>query len=237
MKRYLKDRSSSARRSNSVGWCMNSIFAKSSPASVRSLGMPDSLIISNLLRNVIIKMWVTLYKPSVKCTPGNGGGQCRYVSTLTFSFDTQCFQESLESRKPGATVMPVIVSSDKTQLALFRSKCAYPIYVTIGNIPRAIRNKPTLQAQMLIGYIPTTRLKHIKNKAARRRALANLFHFCMRKVLSPIESYGVTGIAMATGDGTWYRCHPILATFIGDYPEQSLVACTPSGRCPKCLVP
>ena len=89
---------------------------------------------------------------------------------------------------------------------------------------------------MLIGYIPTTRLKHIKNKAARRPALANLFHFCMRKVLSPIESYGVIGIAMATGDGTWYRCHPILATFIGDYPEQSLVACTPSGRCPKCLV-
>ena len=88
-----------------------------------------------------------------------------------------------------------------------------------------------------MGYIPTTKLKHIKNNAARCRALANLFHSCLRKVLSPIESYGETGIAMATGDGIWYRCHPVLATFIGDYPEQSLVACTPNGRCPKCTVP
>jgi hypothetical protein len=109
--------------------------------------------------------------------------------------------------------------------------------LTIGNIPKAIRNKPTQQAQMLMGYIPTTRLKSIKNKAAQRRALANLFHSCIRKLLQPIESYGETGIAMVTGDGTWYRCHPILATFVGDYPEQLLVTCTQSGRCPKCVVP
>ena len=146
-------------------------------------------------------------------------------------------QQSLESRKPGATVLPVIISSDKTQLMLFRSKSAYPIYLTIGNIPKAIRSKPTQQAQLLMGYIPTTRLKNIKNMTAQRRALANLFHSCMRRVLLPLESYGETGIAMATGDGIWYRCHPILATFIGDYPEQSLVACTSNGRCPKCTVP
>ncbi|KAH8994678.1 hypothetical protein EDB86DRAFT_3064651 [Lactarius hatsudake] len=144
---------------------------------------------------------------------------------------------SVQLHRPGATVIPVIISSDKTQLTLFRSKSAYPIYLSIGNIPKDIRCKPTQQAQVLIGYIPTTRLGHIKNKAAQRRALANLFHSCMRKCLSPIEFYGETGIAMATGDGIWYRCHPIFATFIGDYPEQWLVACTYNGRCPKCIVP
>ncbi|KAH8983328.1 hypothetical protein EDB86DRAFT_2752219, partial [Lactarius hatsudake] len=64
-----------------------------------------------------------------------------------------------------------------------------------------------------------------------------LFHACMHKLLSPIETYGETGIAMATSDGTWYHCHPIFAAFIGDYPKQSLVACTYSGRSPKCTVP
>ena len=88
-----------------------------------------------------------------------------------------------------------------------------------------------------MGYIPTTQLKHIKNKVAQHWVLANLFHLCMRRVLSPIESYSKTGIAMATEDRIWYRCHPILATFIGDYPEQSLVVCTQSGRCLKCMVP
>jgi hypothetical protein len=88
-----------------------------------------------------------------------------------------------------------------------------------------------------MGYIPTTWLKHIKNKAVQCQALANLFHSCMHRVLSPLESYGETRIAMATGNGIWYRCHPVLATFVGDYPEQSLVACTLNGRCPKCMVP
>ena len=120
---------------------------------------------------------------------------------------------------------------------LFQSKSAYPIYLTIGNILKAICSKPTQQAQLLMGYIPTTWLKNIKNKTARCRALANLFHSCMCRVLLPLESYGKTGIVMATGDGIWYHCHPILATFIGDYPKQSLVACTSNGRCSKCTVP
>ena len=102
--------------------------------------------------------------------------------------------------------------------------------------PKAICSKPNQHAQMLMGYIPTTWLKSIKNKAAQQQALANLFHSCMHKVFSPIETYGETSIAMATGNGIWYHCHPILATFIGDYPEQTLVMCTLNGRCLKCLV-
>lgn len=114
---------------------------------------------------------------------------------------------------------------------------AYPIYLTIGNIPKDIRRKPTRQAQVLIGYIPTTKFEAMTNKAARRRALANLFHTCMRRVLAPIGSYGETGVAMMSGDGIWRRCHPIFAIFVGDYPEQALVTCTYGGRCPKCTVP
>lgn len=89
---------------------------------------------------------------------------------------------------------------------------------------------------MLIGYIPTTKLTTIPNKSARRRALANLFHTCMRTALGPIGPYGETGAAMMSGDGVWRRCHPILAVFVGDYPEQALVTCTYNGRCSKCTV-
>lgn len=90
---------------------------------------------------------------------------------------------------------------------------------------------------MLIGYIPTTKLASLSNKTARRRALANLYHSCMGKLLNPIRACGETGLAMLSGDGTWHRCHPIFATFVGDYPEQTLVTCTLNGRCPKCLAP
>ncbi len=90
---------------------------------------------------------------------------------------------------------------------------------------------------MVIGYIPSTRLEGIANKAARCRALANLFHSCMDKLLNPIHLYGERGLVMMSGDGTWRRCHPIFAAFVSDYPEQALVTCTYNGRCPKCIVP
>ena len=114
---------------------------------------------------------------------------------------------------------------------------AYPIYLTIGNIPKDIRRKPSRHAHFLIGYIPVTKLTGIGTKAARCRGLANLFHGCIRYVLDLISYYGETGIPMMSSDGVWRRCHPIFANFIGDYPEQSLVTCTYGGRCPKCEVP
>ncbi len=174
----------------------------------------------------------------VRCTQGIGGGQyrcviCSGIDPKTYALD----QTTLESHHPGATVIPVIVSSDKTQLTLFRGKTAYPVYLTIGNIPKEIRRKPSRHAQILIAYIPTTKLEGIANKAARRRAVGNLFHSCMQVILAPITTYGETGIPMMSGDGIWRQCHPIFSLFVGNYPEQVLVTCTYSGRCPKCLVP
>ena len=90
---------------------------------------------------------------------------------------------------------------------------------------------------MLIGYIPVTKLEHMPNKTARRRALANLYHSCMGKLLEPIRACGETGLAMLSGDGTWHHCHSIFATFVDDYPEQTLVTCTLNGHCLKCLAP
>ncbi|KII85168.1 hypothetical protein PLICRDRAFT_116589 [Plicaturopsis crispa FD-325 SS-3] len=146
-------------------------------------------------------------------------------------------QSILEKEKPGATIVPVIISSDKTQLTLFRNKTAYPVYLTIGNLPKEIRRKPSHRGQILLGYLPTSRLEHITNKASRRRTLANLFHACMGRILAPLESAGVDGVAMASGDGAIRRAHPIFAAFVGDYPEQLLVTGIKNGECPKCCAP
>jgi hypothetical protein len=144
---------------------------------------------------------------------------------------------SLESRQPGATIIPVILSSDKTQLTMFRDKMAYPVYLTIGNIRKDVRRKPSRHAQMLVAYIPITKFAGMPNKTGRRRALTNLFHTCMQHLLAPISAIGKTGVEMVSGDGIWHRCHPIFAIFVGDYPEQVLVSCTYNSHCPKCTVP
>jgi len=60
---------------------------------------------------------------------------------------------------------------------------------------------------------------------------------CMEHVLSPITSCEGLGVAIVSTDGIWCHCHPILAAFVGDYPEQALVTCMYNGRCSKCQVP
>ncbi|KAJ7897902.1 hypothetical protein B0H14DRAFT_3581502 [Mycena olivaceomarginata] len=141
-------------------------------------------------------------------------------------------QKQIEKTNPGATIIPILLSSDKTQLTMFGNKSAYPVYMTLGNIPKEIRRKPSRRAYVLLAYLPTSRLIHIKNKAARRRSLANLFHACLSFITEPLQKAGVTGIRIASGDGKLRRGHPIVACYIGDYPEQLLVTCVKTGSCP-----
>ncbi|KAI9461560.1 hypothetical protein BJY52DRAFT_1203368 [Lactarius psammicola] len=143
-------------------------------------------------------------------------------------------QAAVERDTPGATIVPVLISTDKTQLTLFRNKSAYPIYMTIGNIPKEIRCKTSLRAYVLLGYLPTTKLELEKNKARRKRLTANLYHACMQCILDPLASAGENGVFMSTAEGLVHWNHPILASFIGDYPEQVLTTCSLSGDCPTC---
>lgn len=160
-----------------------------------------------------------------------------YGIIIEFSDACLFLQKVLEKEKPGATIIPLIISSDKTQITLFRNKSAYPVYLTIGNIPKSIRRKPSCQGQILLAYLPTSRLLHITNKAARRRTLANLFHACMSQITEPLKKAGIEGVVMESGDGVKRRCHPILAVYVGDYPEQCLVTGAFTGDCPSCDCP
>ncbi|KAH7903744.1 hypothetical protein BJ138DRAFT_1020140, partial [Hygrophoropsis aurantiaca] len=146
-------------------------------------------------------------------------------------------KQSLEQDKPGATIIPILLSSDKTQVTMFRNKAAYPVYMTIGNLPKSIRRKPSQHAQILLAYLPTTKLEHISNCASRRRSLANLFHACMSHIVEPLKVAGKEGMSIASGDGVVRRGHPLLACYIGDYPEQLLISGMKTGECPKCDIP
>ncbi|KAG1785031.1 uncharacterized protein HD556DRAFT_1435284 [Suillus plorans] len=138
-------------------------------------------------------------------------------------------QKELETKKHRATVIPIILSSDKTQVTMFRNKSMYLVYMTIENIPKEIHQKPSRRAWILLIYLPTAKLKHITNKAARCRTSTNLFHACLHQILEPLRVPGEDGVAMVR--------HPILACYSADYPEQLLTTGIKSGECPKCDVP
>ena len=75
---------------------------------------------------------------------------------------------------------------------------AYPLYLTIGNLPKEIRRKPSRRGQILLAYLPTTKLEHIDSPTKRREAVSNLYHACVHRVTEPLETAGVNGVD--TGD-------------------------------------
>ncbi|KAI5886302.1 uncharacterized protein SCHCODRAFT_02439323, partial [Schizophyllum commune H4-8] len=118
----------------------------------------------------------------------------------------------------GATLASLIIASDKTQLTNFSGgKSAYPVYLTLGNLPKAIRRKPSMHACVLIAYLPVSKVS--------------------KGSLTPLIDAGLSGIEMVGGDGYVRRVHPVLAAYVADYPEQCLVTCSKNGTCPKCQCP
>ncbi|KZV59232.1 hypothetical protein PENSPDRAFT_595854, partial [Peniophora sp. CONT] len=174
-----------------------------------------------------------IYTPEMQYVLVGEGEEDRVRSDMQTSSWWWQMQTRLEGIKPGATIVPLIVSSDKTQLTTFRNRSAYPVYLTIGNIPKELRRKTSLQAHILLGYLPVSNLASIKRDDLRRRALASLFHECMRDILAPLRDVAKDGFVMTSGDGVKRRCHLLLAAYVGDYPEQVLVTGIKSGLCPK----
>src|ERR1700742_685430 len=98
----------------------------------------------------------------------------------------------MQSKLPdGATIAPIILSSDKTQLSLFGGdKAAWPIYITIGNIAKGVRRQPSKHATILLGYLSDDKLTHIRDEKERSLALKRLFHDSVSSILEPLEKAG-----------------------------------------------
>ncbi|KAG9073879.1 hypothetical protein FS749_014599 [Ceratobasidium sp. UAMH 11750] len=59
----------------------------------------------------------------------------------------------------------------------------------------------------------------------------------MTQILKPLVSAGKDGVEMDCGDGYVRHCYPILAAYIADNPEQTLIAGCQRNLCHRCTVP
>ncbi|KAI9459004.1 hypothetical protein HD554DRAFT_2207041 [Boletus coccyginus] len=118
-------------------------------------------------------------------------------------------QEHLPS---GATIVPVIIASDKTHLSRFKGdKTAWLVYLSIGNLSKQVRCEPSRHGAVLLGYLPVSKLTLFEDNSI------------------PLVAAGQNGVQMIF--------FPILTAYIGDHPKQCLIACYTENRCPKCVYP
>lgn len=118
----------------------------------------------------------------------------------------------------------------------------HPVYISIGNIHKDIRNKPSRQGWMLLAKLPTSKFAALKarldasesEKDAMPGILAKrLFHRCMHLVLDPLRSMEVTTAVDA--DGFERRVVAILMAWLADLEEQWMILGLAKSSCPMCL--
>lgn len=133
------------------------------------------------------------------------------------------------------TIMPCFISSDATQLTSFSGdQKAWPVYLQIGNHLNAARAQYSNNCTEIIAYLPCLKgLPKDLNTDAARKIKRLLFQECYNRILRPLMDAAINGVSMTGPDSYEYRCHPLLAAFICDYPEACLATGTKYGNCPR----
>ena len=134
---------------------------------------------------------------------------------------------------PGATVVPLIIASDKTQVTNHQGDlAAHAVYLTIGNLPAHIRNSNDRPGTILLAMLPV-----VKEEDAALRS--KLFHECLRMIFDPVMAYANgEGLQVACADGWTRRCFPVIAAMALDYEEQVKITGVKSNiHCTICTIP
>ena len=128
-------------------------------------------------------------------------------------------------------------SSDQTYLTDFSGdKKAWPIYITIGNLPSTIRNTPRNHCTLLLALLPVPPKKAFLTASTIAR-VNTVIQEALHDVLHPLEALFGTGIEIHCGDGHIQHCFPRLAAWIADHMEYVVLLGLKTTSCPRCEVP
>ena len=137
-------------------------------------------------------------------------------------------------------MVPIIGMSDETKLTNFSGdKKAWPVYMTIGNLPWSIRNRPRSMAIRLLGLlpIPPKLAKSSRADNLQRLINADTLRGVFELIFVPLNGPAREGATIDCAAGKIRRCFPIMSGWIADHMENVTPHWIKSKACPKCEVP
>ena len=130
--------------------------------------------------------------------------------------------------------------SDQTNLTNFSGeKKAWLVYMTIGNLPSTILNRPGSMVILLPGLLPIRSKLANSSWANKLQRLINAETLCgvFELIFAPLNSAARQGAPIDCADGKIRRCFPIMSGWIADHMQNVTLHGIKSNPCPKCEVP
>ena len=113
-------------------------------------------------------------------------------------------------------VLAIMLFSDMTLVSDNGRKKAWPLYLTLGNIPKSVRYLECFRACRVLAYLPVISVVKGRNKPSWwSYCKVLIFHHCLDIILKPLKNGPMIRPFFGTNKQI-YSCVPALATYGAD---------------------
>ncbi|KAI5982843.1 hypothetical protein EDD15DRAFT_2179865 [Pisolithus albus] len=122
----------------------------------------------------------------------------------------------------GATLLGVVLSSNKTHITQVGNRQAHPLLISLANISADIHAKGSTKSYLLLALLPVPKFVHL-NKCLCGVLADRLLHQVISIVVRPLKQAAESGHMMSDPLGNLKYCFTPLVAYIADTPEQRVV--------------
>ena len=129
--------------------------------------------------------------------------------------------------------------SDQTHLSNFSGdKKAWPVYITLCNLPSIWHHSPGSMAVLLLALLPVPPKlsKSTLVDKHQRRINAETLQLVFQVLFEPLQPLARIGVNIDRADSKVRRCFPVFSAWIADHMENVALHGVKSNSCPKCKV-
>ncbi|KIK15956.1 hypothetical protein PISMIDRAFT_114217 [Pisolithus microcarpus 441] len=124
----------------------------------------------------------------------------------------------------GATLLGVVLPSDKMHITQVGNCQAHPLLISLANISADVCRKGSTNSYLLLALLPVPRFVH-PNKHLHGVLASRLLHQVISVIVKPLKMATEVGRMMSDPVGNLKHCFTPLVTYITDTPEQHIIAC------------